>query len=908
MRKTKVWCLGLLILIILHSAIAWAVEISVPADYSSIQTAIQIGKDGDIIVVQPGVYFESIQFLGKAIAVTSIDPNNPEVVASTIIDGKNENTVALFLDGEGHNSRLCGLTLQNGNKNQVHDWGDGGSSYLGGGIYCLKSSPTITKCLLKDNSGDGISCVQSSPLITCCKMIRNYYSGITCLLESSPVVTDCEFRENTGEGISCGKNSSPSFSRCICSHNGRGLVSHDSSPFLTDCLFMNNHGPGLLCEYPLSPTFIRCSIADNKERGVCLSEFSSPKIMNCLIFGNKFKGKGGGIYCHSSSPTIINCTICDNKADEGGDGMYCDELSFPVLLNSILWNSHSEIESVPSAHPCLNFCNIQGGYPGLGNIKDNPKFLSLVTADYRLGNESPCLDAGHPRIYDRDGSRSDLGAYGGEGGLNPDPVTIVVASDGTGDFSSIQDAIDYALYGDTVKVSPGLYAERLVITGKDISLISLQGADRTIIEGSSTGPVLSLCNLRSMAKVEGFCFQNGPKGGIYCAQASPLLIHCVIQKNLADHGAGIYCLYSSPSLTECLLTNNRADLGGGGMYAYHSSPILHKCVISHNSAHGQYDEGGGGVYSFMSAPSFHECMIENNTAQKDGGGIYSNSPAHGPMNIINCRIIENKAGDSGGGVHLCLGSYLTDEYFQNISQCVIANNSANKGGGIACWERSCIKIEDTKIIENDADEGGGVYCYGNASPSFVNCLMAKNSALKGGALYCLGDFNVFINFIKIHDISDIINLGWGFPKPKITHCTITENSASHLGGGIYFYLSFPQLTNCILWNDLPNEIFGYGLPLVSYSDIQMYPQYLKRYSGAGNINRDPLFVDPSHNDYHLKEGSPCIDKGIHILSPSNDLDGLPRPQMGKYRRWERCDMGAYEYSPKISDNRPIFFQ
>jgi hypothetical protein len=45
--------------------------------------------------------------------------------------------------------------------------------------------------------------------------------------------------------------------------------------------------------------------------------------------------------------------------------------------------------------------------------------------------------------------------------------------------------------------------------------------------------------------------------------------------------------------------------------------------------------------------------------------------------------------------------------------------------------------------------------------------------------------------------------------------------------------------------------------------------------GPGNIDADPLFVDPNNGDYHLLTGSPCIDAGANALVSADyaDLDG-----------------------------------
>ena len=81
------------------------------------------------------------------------------------------------------------------------------------------------------------------------------------------------------------------------------------------------------------------------------------------------------------------------------------------------------------------------------------------------------------------------------------------------------------------------------------------------------------------------------------------------------------------------------------------------------------------------------------------------------------------------------------------------------------------------------------------------------------------------------------------------------------------------LRNCILVNGGTNEIVEgrcEQYTTVLYSDIEGGME------GEGNIDADPLFVDPLNDDYRLQAGSPCIDSGSTRWS-ANDLDGNPRP-------------------------------
>jgi hypothetical protein len=135
----------------------------------------------------------------------------------------------------------------------------------------------------------------------------------------------------------------------------------------------------------------------------------------------------------------------------------------------------------------------------------------------------------------------------------------------------------------------------------------------------------------------------------------------------------------------------------------------------------------------------------------------------------------------------------------------------------------------------------------------------------------------------------------------VTNCTFSGNSAAVTGGVYSCCGSIPTVTGCLLWGNMPEEVSGDIV--VSYSDVQ------GGCPGAGNIDADPLFVDPANGDLRLSPGSPGIDAGLNSAVPegvTHDLDGNPRfvddPETpdcqqapGECGDPPVVDMGAYEF-------------
>jgi len=405
--------------------------------FDTIQEAIDATMPGEIAIVLQGTYTgdgnRDLDFKGKPITLRSEDPDDPNVVANTIIDCQGSPDAFHrgfeFRSGEKATSALKGLTITGGFR---------GSYSEGGGIYCRNnSSPTIASCMFSGNTADNGGGIYTN--------------------NSSPILINCTFTNNSGGGMR-NSYSSPTLTNCIFTNNSDGgMFNLESSPTLTNCTFTGNSDAGMTNDWYSSPILTNCTFTGNRAAmyggGMNNAFESNPTLTNCTFNGNSAENWGGGMFNVDSSPVLTNCTFSANRSRLGG-GIYNLLAATSILTNCILWdNTNQQISGDNTgAGAVVSYSNIQGDWPGDGNIDSDPLFTNpgfwdtrgtpedpnddfWVDGDYHLKSHtgrwdpisqswvvddvtSPCIDAGDPdTLVDLEllpnGGIINMGTYGG---------------------------------------------------------------------------------------------------------------------------------------------------------------------------------------------------------------------------------------------------------------------------------------------------------------------------------------------------------------------------------------------------------------------------------------------------------------------------------------------------------------
>jgi uncharacterized membrane protein len=349
----------------------------------NISAACIIASSYDTILVHPGTYRESLWITTSASIRSELGADQ------TIIDASIHPQSAISC--LYCNPHVEGFTFTGGSGTWY-----GNNVRYGGGVFCVEAAPSFADCRFAANHA-GIG-------------------GGYCGFSSSPIFTGCVFDGNSAD-----------------IYGGAALNYNDSAATFDRCLFLRNsaaQGPGAVGDNGTShSTLTNCLFYANTASydAAFGNQGGHSYLAGCVFVGNT----GAGTVYVSPTVPVIACTFTANVSTAGVPIVRAD--GTPVANTIIYANSGVPLSSNAQAA----YCDIQGGFPGTGNIDAPPAFVRIPSRgadnmwgtpddDYgslQLRADSLCIDAASlaplPPAYTTDaasnprvaGAAPDIGAY-----------------------------------------------------------------------------------------------------------------------------------------------------------------------------------------------------------------------------------------------------------------------------------------------------------------------------------------------------------------------------------------------------------------------------------------------------------------------------------------------------------------
>jgi len=468
-------------------------------------------------------------------------------------------------------------------------------------------------------------------------------------------------------------------------------------------------------------------------------------------------------------------------------------------------------------------------------------------------------------------------------------------------FNDLQDALAVAVANDQIWVAAGVYTPAGPNGDREASFALVDNVllfggfagweeqleerdwvvNETILSGDLNGDdgpdfqnndensyhVVSALDAPNLAWLDGFTVTGGNANvGVY---PDPTVA-----------GGGLFAENSETWIRHCTVRGNLALIAGGGVFASNAHLAVDDSVIRDNVAFRDDNGGmGGGVCCWSCQLTVANCHFEDNLAGAKGGALRFTEG--GDATITGCTFVDNVTG-VGGAIGIDVANSII------ITNCQFVGNQAVAAGALYAGRfAQAVDMTDCAFLDNAAEILAGAMIVGSDQFSAIDCLFAANSAsFAAGAVEAAAQESVFINCVFSRNAADTGGGVFASFQNQFINCSFSNNS----GRGITIdWHADCRIDNCILWGNTPEQIGGDcgsgDESIVSYSDVQ------GGWYGQGNIDADPLFVQPMADDLRLAFGSPCVNMGDNDAVPpyiETDILGNDRFIDGI------VDMGAYE--------------
>lgn len=205
--------------------------------------------------------------------------------------------------------------------------------------------------------------------------------------------------------------------------------------------------------------------------------------------------------------------------------------------------------------------------------------------------------------------------------------------------------------------------------------------------------------------------------------------------------------------------------------------------------------------------------------------------------------------------------------------------------GAAVWGNGASPVIDGNVFRNQQDHGnslnGTVAFVNYSAPRIINNLFigsrgqAVSLVLPEGNAPQVINNTFWSNQVAIH-----------YSRNVNAQAQVYRNNLI-VGNGTGLEVSFGTEAGNAVWEN--NLVYG---------NNNNYVGILDSTGQQGNLSADPLLVDVTHGDFHLRPASPAVDAGNATGAPDHDFDGDPRPVDGHGGGVAQPDIGADEFVPR----------
>ncbi|MHC4110286.1 MAG: right-handed parallel beta-helix repeat-containing protein [Planctomycetota bacterium] len=662
--------------------------------YLGIQNAIDDAREGDVVLLHSGTYAGTgIEVIGKNITITGTNPDDPDVVASTIIDCTNEINGGIHILGTpGGTSVLSGVTIMNSHYTPrtnlpSQDPGDPGMDGTDNLPYAYAYAYGFTT--------SGASAFDMRYVYV------NSNAAITVV--GNHIITNCIIRDcsvtggNSQSGAGGGDDQDGGNGGSGGSAGGAGIYIGDIFDYYYETVYIYD---------PNDPN--RLIDIDSEQH--MISWGSSPLIKNCIIdncvatAGNGNDGGTGGVRATGGSGGLSGRAL--------GAGIFCDVNTSPTFENCTVTNCRAIAGNAgnggDASSPGI------GGYGGLSYadpLQPDPENFSAYGAGVYCGigcepNFTNCTISDNVT----DGSVSGIGGLSQPSSIRQQPRrNYNIPSYGAG---------LYCDSGSSPTITSCDFQDNRTTYYGD--LYSGYGGGVCFDGGKSYDYYLgyNILSLGSSSYYSSYIFDVN-----FVSTVSATLTDCRFSGNSASVGGGFYAVVSDVNIVDCNFTDNTSFIGGGLCFneslATISDSIIQRNIVSVDAdpnvvfdpndpnAIGVEFGSGGGIYSLATDTLIRSSEITNNVASGSGGGVYlavdPNLESSEDQILKNCLITNNTAGRDGGGISV---NWYAQPYIYN---CTIADNNVSDpngyGAGLYCSYESNVEIIDSIIWGNLGNVG-----------------------------------------------------------------------------------------------------------------------------------------------------------------------------------------------------------